>query len=66
MWNIDEGDQIVFIYNSKIAIVKPWRKIKVEECAGALGPPMEDEVEYSIINPELLPEYYRRKYRQGA
>ena len=61
-WGIDEGSELIFIYDENKAIVKPRRRIKVKDFSGALGEPHEDEILFSILDPEFLPLYYKEKY----
>ena len=60
---IGEGAELVFIYDDEKAIVKPRKRIRVREFSGILGEAGEDEVEYAILDLELLPLYFNKKYR---
>jgi len=62
-WKLSEGSELVIMYDERKAIVKPRRRIKVRKYSGALGEPSEDEIEYSILDPEFLPLYFEEKYR---
>lgn len=61
-WRLSENSEIIFIYDEKGAIIKPRRKIRVRDCSGALGEPSEDELTFSILDPELIPLYFEEKY----
>ncbi len=62
IWGLREGSELIFIYDERGATVKPMRRVKVREFSGALGDPCEDEVAFSILDPELLPLYLKEKY----
>jgi len=62
-WGVHDGSELIFIYDEEKAIVKPRKKIRVREFSGALGEPDEDELEFSILDPELIPLYFKEKYR---
>lgn len=61
-WGINEGSELIFIYDENKAIVKPRRRIRVKDFSGALGESHKDEILFSILDPELLPLYYKEKY----
>lgn len=62
LWRLSEGDALIIAYDENGAIIKPQKKIKVRSASGALGPGDEDEVEYAVTDPALLPSYYQDKY----
>ncbi|RLF23413.1 MAG: hypothetical protein DRN15_06220 [Thermoprotei archaeon] len=62
-WGISEGSELILLYDERKAIIKPIKEIKVREYSGALGSPEEDEVLFSIIDPELIPLYFKEKYK---
>ena len=61
-WRLSEGDALIIAYDKNSAIIKPQKKIKVRNASGALSPEDEDEVEYAVTDPALLPSYYEDKY----
>jgi hypothetical protein len=52
----------LLILSGRGILLKPVRKIKVAECSGALGRRDEDELEFAKLDPELLPQYSKKKY----
>lgn len=62
LWELSEGSELIFIYDEEKAIVKPRRRIRVKDYSGALGKPCKDEVDFSILDSELIPLYFDRKY----
>ncbi|MGQ4915681.1 MAG: hypothetical protein ACP6IU_13205 [Candidatus Asgardarchaeia archaeon] len=44
----------------------PKRYTKISDIAGKLGPADEDEIEFAIIDPELIPYFYRNKYGEAC
>ncbi|MCD6369329.1 MAG: AbrB/MazE/SpoVT family DNA-binding domain-containing protein [Thermoproteales archaeon] len=61
-WGLQEGSELIFIYDEEKAVVKPRKKINVREFSGTLGDPSEDELEFSVLDPELIPLYFKEKY----
>lgn len=61
-WGLREGSELIFIYDERKAIVKPRKKVSVREFSGALGDPAEDELIFSILDPELVQIYLEEKY----
>ena len=61
-WGIDEGSEIVITAEEDQAIIRPVRRTKVKADAGSLGSADSDEVEFAIIDPELLSQHYSKKY----
>jgi len=64
LWGISENSKLLIIFDEDHAIIRPIKKLSVEEGAGILGPPSEDEVEYAALDPELIPLYFEEKYRR--
>ena len=60
--SISEGSELLLIPSGRGILLKPVRKIKVAECSGALGRGDEDELEFAKLDPELLPQYFKKKY----
>ncbi len=61
-WGIDEGSEIVITAEEDQATIRPVRRTKVRDDAGSLGHADSDEVEFAILDPELLSQYYSKKY----
>jgi len=55
-------DQNLCLYDEGKAVVKPRKKINVRGFSGTLGDPSEDELEFSVLDPELIPLYFKEKY----
>ena len=62
MWNLKSNDELILIIKEKECILMPKRYAKVSDIAGKLGPADDDEIEFAILDPELIPEYYHKKY----
>ena len=63
-WRIQEGSEIDIISDEDHAIIKPIKRTRIQEDAGALGPADKDEIEFAIIDPELISQHYSKKYRR--
>lgn len=63
-WRIQEGSEIDIISDEDQAIIKPIKRTRIQEDAGALGPADKDEIEFAIIDPELISQHYAKKYRR--
>jgi AbrB family looped-hinge helix DNA binding protein len=63
-WRIQEGSEIDIISDEDQAIIKPIKRTRIQEDAGALGPADKDEIEFAIIDPELISQHYSKKYRR--
>jgi AbrB family looped-hinge helix DNA binding protein len=63
-WGIGEGSEISLTSEKNQAIIRPIRKTKLRESAGSLGHPDKDEVEFAILDSEMLPNFYAKKYRR--
>lgn len=63
-WGLDEGSEIVIIAAAEEdqAIIRPVKRIRVKDEAGSLGQADRDEVEFAVADPELLSQYYLKKY----
>jgi AbrB family looped-hinge helix DNA binding protein len=61
--NVDEGSELLFIQTPEGIMVKPVKKIEVREFSGALGEGKGDELAFATTDPELLPLYFKKKYR---
>jgi AbrB family looped-hinge helix DNA binding protein len=61
--NVDEGSELLFIQTPEGIMVKPIKRIKVKEFSGALGEGEKDELAFATTDPELLPLYFKRKYK---
>ena len=63
-WGLDEGSEIVIIAAAEEdqAVIRPVKRIRVEDEAGSLGQADSDEVEFAVADPELLSQYYLKKY----
>lgn len=62
-WGIDEGSEIVIAAEDDQAIIRPVRQTRVREDAGSLGRADSDEIDFAVIDPELVSQYYSKKYR---
>ena len=60
---VDEGSELLFIQTPEGIMVKPVKRVGVRESSGALGEGGKDELDFASIDPELLPLYFKRKYR---
>jgi hypothetical protein len=54
---------LLFIQTPEGIMVKPIKRIKVKEFSGALGEGEKDELAFATTDPELLPLYFKRKYK---
>ena len=63
-WKIDEGSEIALITEKDHAIIRPVRQTRIRKDAGSLGPADKDEIEFAVIDPELISQYYSKKYRR--
>jgi AbrB family looped-hinge helix DNA binding protein len=63
-WRIQEGSEIDIISDEDQAIIKPIKRTRIQEDAGSLGPADKDEIEFAIIDPELISQHYSKKYRR--
>ena len=61
-FSISEGSELVFIPTREGIMIKPVRKTNVAEFSGALGEGDVDELELATLDPEFLPQYFRKKY----
>ncbi|MCS4537965.1 MAG: AbrB/MazE/SpoVT family DNA-binding domain-containing protein [Thaumarchaeota archaeon] len=61
-WGLDEGSEIVIAAEDNQAIIRPIRRTKVRDAAGALGQADSDEIEFAIIDPELIFQHYSKRY----
>lgn len=64
-WGLNEGSEIVIITaaaEEDQAVIRPVKRIRVKEAAGSLGQADSDEVEFAVADPELLSQYYLKKY----
>jgi AbrB family looped-hinge helix DNA binding protein len=59
---VEEGTELVITVEDEYAIIKPIKRTNIKESAGSLGKPDEDEIEFAVTDPELLPQYYYKKY----
>ncbi|MHB8565543.1 MAG: AbrB/MazE/SpoVT family DNA-binding domain-containing protein [Nitrososphaerales archaeon] len=62
-WGISEGSEIALVAEEDHAVIRPIKKTRIKEDAGSLGQADNDEVEFAIIDPELVSEHYSKKYR---
>jgi len=60
---VDEGSELLFIQTPEGIMVKPIKRVEVREFSGALGEGEKDELTFASLDPELLPLYFKRKYR---
>lgn len=61
-WGLREGSELVLFYDEEEARIKPKKRIRVRDFSGALGEPQQDELDFSVLDPELVPHHYREKY----
>ncbi len=61
-WGMEEGSELSITAEGDRAIIRPVRRTRLEEDAGCLGKPDSDEVEFAIVDAELISEHYSRKY----
>lgn len=61
-WNLKTNDELIIILKKNECILRPKKNVFVKDIAGRLGPSDKDEVEFAITDPELIPEFYYRKY----
>ena len=61
-WGLDEGAEIVMTAGEDHAVLRPVRRTRVKDGAGALGRADPDEVEFAILDPELVFQHYSKKY----
>lgn len=61
-WGLREGSELLLFYNEEEARIKPKKRMRVRDFSGALGEPQEDELDFSVLDPELIPQYYRERY----
>jgi AbrB family looped-hinge helix DNA binding protein len=63
LWELGEGSQITLIAEGDHAIIRPIRRTKIREDAGSLGQATKDEIDFAIMDPELISQHYAKKYR---
>jgi AbrB family looped-hinge helix DNA binding protein len=61
-WEVGEGSEISLVAEGDHAVIKPIRRTKVGEEAGSLGRADKDEIDFAIIDPELVSMHYSKKY----
>ena len=61
-WQIQEGSEIALTTEKDHAVIRPVRKTIIRQDAGSLGQPDKNEVEFAIIDPELVAKHYSKKY----
>jgi AbrB family looped-hinge helix DNA binding protein len=61
-FGISEGSELLLIPSGRGILIKPVRKTRVAECSGALGKGNEEELEFAKLDPEFLPQYFKKKY----
>lgn len=61
-WGLDAGAEIVIAAEEDCAVIRPVRRTRVKDDAGALGRADTDEVELAIMDPELISQHYSKKY----
>lgn len=61
-WGLDEGAEIVIAAEEDRAVIRPVRRTRVKDDAGALGQADTDEVKLAIMDPELIFQHYSKKY----
>ena len=61
-WNLQENDEIILILKGNEGIIKPKKIVSVKDIAGRLGHGDEDEIEFAVTDPALLPDFYQKKY----
>jgi len=62
LWDIGEGSEMVITAEGDRAVIKPVKRTIVREDAGSLGEAKDDEIEFAVIDPELILQYYLKKY----
>ena len=61
-WGVEEGSELSITAEGDQAIVRPVRRTRLKDDAGCLGKPDSDEVEFAIVDAELVSEHYSKKY----
>ena len=61
-WGVEEGSELLITAEGDQAIVRPVRRTILRDDAGCLGKPDSDETEFAIVDAELMPEHYSKKY----
>ena len=62
-WEVSEGSELVLAPEGDHAVIRPVRKTKIKQEAGSLGQADRDEIEVAVLDPELVPQHYFKKYR---
>jgi AbrB family looped-hinge helix DNA binding protein len=62
-WKVVEGSEIDIFPDGDQATIRPVKRTKIREEAGALGRAAKDEIDFAVLDPELISQYYSRKYR---
>jgi len=62
-WELNEGSEISLISDGDHAVIRPIRRTKIKEDAGSLGQAGKDEIDFAIMDPELISDHYSKKYR---
>jgi hypothetical protein len=44
-------------------VTRPIKRTEIREAAGSLGHAAIDEIDFAILDPELISQYYAKKYR---
>lgn len=63
-WHIIEGSFISLSAAENQAVIRPIKRTKIIEDAGALGPSDKDEIEFATMDLEFLVQYYSKKYKK--
>jgi AbrB family looped-hinge helix DNA binding protein len=61
-WEIGEGSEIVLAAEKDHAVIRPVRGT-IKQDAGSLGQSDKGEIDFAVMSPELLSQYYSKKYR---
>lgn len=61
---VREGSELIFIQTKEGVVLKPLKKTRVRESAGALGTGSKEEFPFATLDSELIPHYYERKYKR--
>ena len=61
---VEEDSELIFIQTREGVVLKPLKKTRVRESAGALGTGGKEELPFATLDSELIPHYYEGKYKR--
>jgi len=59
-WGVREDSELSLIEEGDHAVVSPIKRTSIKEAAGSLGKANKDEIEFAIIEPRRISEYFSK------